>query len=94
MVGKGKPTVAELGVDVDTQTWHRSGGGDGTIEVAFVEALHGRWVLTRVAGDPSGRVLVYNRHEWECFVDGAKGGEFDDAVRSSLAGVYRRDTRA
>ena len=35
------------------------------------------WVLMRVAGDPAGRVLVYDRHEWECFLDGVRGGEFD-----------------
>ena len=35
------------------------------------------WVLLRVAGDPSGRVLVYDRNEWLCFLDGAVRGEFD-----------------
>jgi hypothetical protein len=25
-------------------------------------------------------VLVYDRHEWECFLDGARNGEFDDAA--------------
>jgi len=38
------------------------------------------WVLMRVAGDPEGRVLVYDRNEWECFLDGVRGGEFDDAA--------------
>ena len=38
------------------------------------------WVLMRVAGDPSGRVLVYDRYEWECFLDGVRNGEFDDAL--------------
>jgi Domain of unknown function (DUF397) len=38
------------------------------------------WVLMRVAGDPAARVLVYDRHEWECFLDGVRNGEFDDAV--------------
>ena len=32
----------------------------------------------RVAGDPEQRVLVFDRHEWECFLDGARSGEFDD----------------
>jgi hypothetical protein len=36
------------------------------------------WVLLRVAGDPAGRVLVYDRNEWECFLDGVGRGEFDD----------------
>jgi hypothetical protein len=34
----------------------------------------------RVTGDPDGRILVYDRHEWECFLDGARGGEFDDGA--------------
>jgi hypothetical protein len=78
----GKPTVAELGIDVGAQRWQRSGDGDGAVEVAFVggdEAKNTQWVLMRVAGDPEGRVLVYDRNEWECFLDGVRGGEFDDA---------------
>ena len=31
-----KPTVSDLGVDPAAQVWHRSGHGDGAIEVAFV----------------------------------------------------------
>jgi hypothetical protein len=38
------------------------------------------WVLLRVAGDPDQRVLVFDRHEWECFLDGARNGEFDEAA--------------
>ena len=75
-----KPTVADLGIDVDAQAWRRSGDGPGAIEVAFTEARDEMWVLMRVAGDPAERVLVYDHHEWECFLDGAKKGEFDDAA--------------
>jgi len=83
-----KPTVADLGIDLRAQAWQRSGGGvqpdgEGALEVAFVaEPATGRteWVLMRVGGDPAGRVLVYDRHEWQCFLDGARGGEFDDAA--------------
>jgi hypothetical protein len=103
-----KPTVAELGIDLAAQTWHRSGSGTGAIEVAFarVEPSAGRtsdaagttsdaagttsdaagttadaeWILMRVAGDPGQRVLVFDRHEWECFLDGARNGEFDAAA--------------
>jgi hypothetical protein len=74
-----KVRAEELGVDLRSQQWRRSSPGDGAIEVAFVDASGERWVLMRIAGDPDGRVLVYDRHEWECFVDGAKKGEFDDA---------------
>ncbi|HEY3732998.1 MAG TPA: DUF397 domain-containing protein [Streptosporangiaceae bacterium] len=80
----GKPTVEELGVDVQAQAWQRSGAGDGSIEIAFVPPSSGggdEWILMRVADDPDGRVLVYDRNEWECFLDGAQGGEFDDAAQ-------------
>jgi hypothetical protein len=95
-MGKAAPTVADLGIDVSAQDWQRSGSGPGAIEVAFVGASEragpadagpwatpadaGPWVLMRVAGDPAERVLVYDRFEWECFLDGAKNGEFDDAT--------------
>lgn len=80
-----KPTVAGLGIDVSAQDWQRSGEGADAIEVAFVERGRGsgsetEWVLMRVAGDPEGPVLVYDRNEWECFLDGVRGGEFDNAV--------------
>jgi hypothetical protein len=73
-----KPSVAELGIDVAAQTWRRSGDGPGAVEVAMVDVDGEPWVLARVAGDPDGPVLAYDRHEWECFLDGAKAGEFDD----------------
>jgi hypothetical protein len=79
----GKPTVADLGVVPDRQRWQRSGQGPGAIEIAFVQAPAPDpedWVLMRVAGDAEGRVLVFDRHEWECFLDGARKGEFDDAA--------------
>ncbi len=43
------------------------------------------WVLMRVAGDPQHRVLVFDRYEWECFLDGARKGEFDAAAAPSEA---------
>jgi Domain of unknown function (DUF397) len=78
-----KPTVAELGIDLGAQHWQRSGEGDGALEIAFVAQASGtpvEWVLMRVVGDPDGRVLVYDRNEWECFLDGVRAGEFDDAA--------------
>jgi hypothetical protein len=82
----GKPTVEELGIDVRALDWQRSGRGAGSIEIAFVgfggtaAPAEGEWVLMRVADDPARRVLVYDRYEWECFLDGVKNGEFDDAT--------------
>lgn len=80
MPESSKPTVHDLRVDVDAQDWQRSGSGRGSIELAFVEAIGERWVLMRVAGDPNGRILVYDHFEWECLVDGVQKGEFDDAA--------------
>jgi len=34
----------------------------------------------RVAGDQAGRVLVFDRNEWECFIRGARSGEFEDVA--------------
>jgi hypothetical protein len=93
MTVTGKPTVEALGIDVAAQRWQRSGGGEGAIEVAMVTGagpLTGDWVLMRVAGDPAGRVLVYDRHEWECFLDGVKNGEFDDDAAADAVELGRR----
>ena len=78
-----KPTPRELGIDPAAQAWERSGDGDGSIEIAFPLSrrwARGDWVLMRVAGDTASRVLVFDRNEWECFIDGARNGEFDDAA--------------
>jgi Domain of unknown function (DUF397) len=84
----GKPTPAELGIDLAALEWERSGDGEGRVEVAFPAGpasgaatwSRGEWVLMRVTGDPARRVLVFDRNEWECFLDGVRNGEFDDAV--------------
>jgi hypothetical protein len=44
----------------------------------------------RVAGDQDRRVLVFDRNEWECFLDGVRSGEFDDAA--GTAGLLDRQT--
>ena len=83
--GQAKPAITDLGIDAADLDWERSGDGDGSIEVAFPAGprwgrwARGDWVLLRVAGDPAGRVLVFDRNEWECFLDGVRNGEFDDA---------------
>ena len=80
---EGKPTPDELGIDLAGLVWQRSGEGDGSIEVAFplgASWTRGDWVLMRVAGDSDGRVLVFDRNEWDCFLDGARNGEFNDTT--------------
>lgn len=53
--------------------------GDGAVPPGGGPGGAVDWVLLRVAGDPDGRVLVYDRTEWQCFVDGVGRGEFDMA---------------
>jgi hypothetical protein len=77
----GKPTVGELGIDPAAAEWKGSGEGPGSVQVAFVSAHGADWVLLRVRENPGGLVSVFTRFEWECFLDGAKNGEFDDAAR-------------
>jgi hypothetical protein len=75
-----KPTVDDLGIDVSVLDWRSSGEGAGTIEVAFVTARGEDWVLLRVTGEAAGLISVFSRYEWDCFLDGVKNGEFDDAA--------------
>ena len=77
-----KPTPGDLGIHPGKLDWVRSGDGDGSIEIAFPVSSRwerGDWVLMRVAGDPERRILVFDRNEWVCFIDGVRNGEFDDA---------------
>lgn len=77
----GKPTVSELGIDPAAVEWKGSGEGPGTLQVAVVSARGADWVLLRSPGSADGLVSVFTRFEWDCFLDGAKKGEFDDAAR-------------
>lgn len=80
MTQPAKPTVTELGVSVDALIWRRSSAGPGSIEVAFAHAHGQQWALMRLTDDPDGRVSVFSRFEWDCFLDGVRNGEFDDAA--------------
>lgn len=77
----GKPAVSELGIDLAHVDWKGSGQGPGTVQVAFVSARGTDWVLLRSQESADGLVSVFTIFEWECFLDGAKKGEFDDAAR-------------
>ncbi len=80
MTGPAKPTVEEFGIDVGALAWRRSTEGPGAIEVAFAQVGEQEWILMRVTGDPDGRVSVFSRFEWDCFLDGVRNGEFDGAA--------------
>ena len=68
-----KPTAEELGVDPEALDWRRSESDEGGIEVAFV----GEWTLLRTSG---ALISVFDEHEWACFLDGVRKGEFDRAA--------------
>jgi hypothetical protein len=61
---------------VGTLCWRKAtaSSADGCVEVA---PLQTGGVAVRDSKDPSGPVLLYTPHEWACFLDGAKKGEFD-----------------
>jgi hypothetical protein len=59
-------------------TWFKaqaSNGGQGCVEVAHLA----RWTAVRDSKNPDGPVHLYTPHEWECFLSGARNGEFDRA---------------
>ncbi len=60
-------------------SWQKAtaSANNGCIEIAA--ALGG--VAVRDSKNPSGPVLLYTRHEWSSFLDGAKKGEFDSLVQ-------------
>jgi hypothetical protein len=73
--------VIEIAFTSEAQQAHQA---QAKAQLAVAQAPDARaagdlWVLMRIAGDPDQRVLVFDRHEWECFLDGVRHGEFDDA---------------
>ncbi len=75
-----KPTFEELRVSERSLDWQRSGQAGSDLEIAFTRVNGQQWTLMRVCGDPARRVMVFSRFEWDCFLDGARNGEFDDAA--------------
>ena len=62
--------------ELDHAAWFKasaSNGGTGCVEVAHLAS----WTVIRDSKNPDGPVHCYTPHEWACFLDGARGGEFD-----------------
>ncbi|WP_345431705.1 hypothetical protein [Actinoallomurus vinaceus] len=68
----------QLDVRLDDLPWRTSGLGEGMFQVAIIRADEATWILVRILGKPD--VQVYSEHEWTCFLDGVRRGEFDDLV--------------
>jgi hypothetical protein len=66
-------------IDDDTFTgWRKSSlssGGDNCVEVGF--AADGRVAVRDTEHDGRGPALVFTPGEWEAFLGGVQGGEFD-----------------
>lgn len=64
--------------ELDRAAWFkasRSNTANGCVEVAHLAD----YTAVRDSKNPGGPVQLFTPHEWECFVDGAKRGEFDRA---------------
>jgi Domain of unknown function (DUF397) len=66
-----------LRIDLDGADWRKSNrsgpSSDNCVEVAFVDGA----IAVRDSKHPDGPVLLFTQAEWDAFVAGAKGGEFD-----------------
>jgi hypothetical protein len=62
--------------DLTWRTAQKSGGGN-CVEVA----RYGDQVAVRDSKNPDGGVQLYTPGEWDCFLDGARRGEFDDLAQ-------------
>jgi hypothetical protein len=66
------PTAEEL----RSAVWFKaaaSNGAAGCVEVAHLD----QWTVVRDSKNPGAPVHCYTPHEWACFLNGARAGEFD-----------------
>ncbi|MBS2533531.1 DUF397 domain-containing protein [Catenulispora sp. NF23] len=65
-------------IEIDGLQWRKAAASSGT--GACVELASGSTgaVYMRDSKDPQGAVLTFTRREIAAFLDGARGGEFDD----------------
>ncbi|GAB2576999.1 DUF397 domain-containing protein [Streptomyces capparidis] len=62
--------------DLAAAEWFKSSASSangGCLEIAFFPG----WVALRDNEDPANPPFVVTDHVWRCFLDGARGGEFD-----------------
>lgn len=72
----GRSSMNKETVDLTGAEWFkssRSGAAGHCVEIAFV----GQATAVRDSTNPDGPALVFAPAEWDAFVGGAKGGEFD-----------------
>ncbi|MET7425417.1 DUF397 domain-containing protein [Dactylosporangium sp. NPDC005555] len=74
--------VSKDGVTVDLTgvSWVKSSrSGPYSDNCVEVTGLNGPLVAVRDSKDPGGAVLAFTPGEWDAFVEGAQGGEFNRA---------------
>jgi hypothetical protein len=64
--------------DLGAVAWRKSKMSNAQGNCVEVAALDNGQIAVRNSRDPFGPALVYTMAEIAAFVDGAKGGEFDD----------------
>lgn len=68
----------------DSLHWFKaqaSNSGNGCVEIAH---LPDNGVAVRHSQRPDAEMIHYSAFEWDCFLDGAKKGEFDRPGPSTL----------
>jgi hypothetical protein len=64
--------------DTSTLVWRKASASNGQGGNCVELSPFGDGVAVRDSKDPNGPVLHFTRAELAAFLDGAKGGEFDD----------------
>ncbi|MDT3438000.1 MULTISPECIES: DUF397 domain-containing protein [unclassified Pseudofrankia] len=63
-------------VDQDQLAWHKSSASPYRVDCVEAAPVHGGMLL-RDSTDPKGPVLAFSNSEWDAFLTGVRGGEFD-----------------
>lgn len=64
-----------MGVNLSQAEWHKSShsSANSCVEVAWIEG----GVAIRDSKDRQGPTLLFTPSEWQAFLQGVRGGEFD-----------------
>ncbi|WP_306361542.1 DUF397 domain-containing protein [Nocardia sp. CC227C] len=70
-----------MNVDLSEAAWFKSSHSSAQGECVEVTHLAGGAVGVRDSKNATGSVLVFAPGEWDAFVSGVQGGEFDSGLR-------------
>ena len=89
MTPEGQSSGSYNGVpagDLPGARWRKSGRSSAQGNCVELASLEGDGVAIRNSRHPEGPALVFTDAELDAFLGGVKDGEFDDLLRSRLAG--------